>query len=576
MARKSRKVLAVVNSSVENLESGKSASEIKKRIPTAIYVRLSVENNGRTEDDSLENQIALCHSYVMDHSDELDLIDTYADNGHTGTNFDRPEFIRLIDDVNHGKIGCIVVKDLSRFGRNYVETGIYIENIFPKLNVKLIAINDSFDSSKEADRQSISVPVKNMVNEMYSRDQSRKIKAANKIRFMKENVLPMGPSPYGYSKNEKHTQYLPDENSDYIRVLFQWEIMGVSRYEIVDRLNLLEAPLPRKPHEPISQGEKWTLPSLRTLLTNPTYTGNLCFGRTQRRKVGTERGMINVPESQWIVHPNTHEALVPKEDFEKLIAKKNISQKTIAKKMKSSQKDRDHFRVDFNNMVYCAECNRKMIPRRPTYKLGERYTHIQYECTSKRKMEKACYNCVSNDFLRVFVMDQVKHHIRLLADRTEVIKSLKESKNGKDLKLSIDKQILALGVKLEEAREKQAQVYEDYKSGLISEEDFKLIHEKRVMDVQNAEENYKSLNAKKDVYIRTINNFMNLMEDIQYNPGEDGFDEQLVQKMVERINVYAGNRYEVIFKYKDAIDLITEVLENSSDDNWNISSSVNG
>ena len=96
------------------------------------------------------------------------------------------------------------------------------------------------------------------------------------------------------------------------------------------------------------------------------------------------------------------------------------------------------------------------------------------------------------------------------------------------------------------------------------------------MDVQNAEENYKSLNAKKDVYIRTINNFMNLMEDIQYNPGEDGFDEQLVQKMVERINVYAGNRYEVIFKYKDAIDLITEVLENSSDDNWNISSSVNG
>lgn len=574
MARKSRKNIVLLNP-----ESGKSViskPEVQKRIPTALYARLSVENNGREEEDSLNNQIALIHAYVLDHSDEYELVDTYVDNGHTGTNFDRPEFMRLIDDVNHGKIGCIVVKDLSRFGRNYIETGVYIENIFPKLNVKLIAVNDDFDSSKDADRQSISVPVKNMVNEMYSRDQSRKLKTANKIRFMKEDVLPTGPSPFGYSKNEEHTKYLTDENSDYVRMIFQWAIMGVSRSEIVDRLNLLEVSVPRMPHEPLPEDEKWSIPSVRQIIENPNYTGNICFGRTSRTKIGSDAGLKKNPENKWIVHENTHEPLVPRRDYEEMISKKKISQREFAKKLKASVDKREQYHVDFANMIYCAECNRKMIPRRTCYKLGERYTHVQYECTARRKTDKACHNVVGNDFLRSFVMDQVKIYIRLLIDKAEVIKGLKESENGKDLKLSIDKKILAYGVKLDEAKENQAKVYEDFKNGLINEEDFKLIHEKKILEMQNVEEEYRQLNAKKDAYIRVINNFLKLMEETEYQPGEDGFDEQLMKKMVERIEVYHGNRFEVIFKYRDVLNLLTEALESSTNECGNLPSSVDG
>ena len=201
MARKSRKNLTNLSSIVGHKSEAVIEPEHKK-IPTAIYVRLSMENNGHEDEDSLMNQIDYVNSYILEHADEYELVGTYVDNGHTGTNFDRPDFARMMDDVNHGKIGCIVVKDLSRFGRDYIETGVYIENILPKLRVKLIAINDNFDSSRDADRQSISAPVKNMVNEMYSKDISRKMFTANKIRRMKRGVLPLGPDPYGYRKDK--------------------------------------------------------------------------------------------------------------------------------------------------------------------------------------------------------------------------------------------------------------------------------------------------------------------------------------------------------------------------------------
>ena len=296
MARKSRKNLTNLSAIVGQKSEAVIEPE-HKRIPTAIYVRLSMENNGHEDEDSLMNQIDYVNSYILEHADEYELVGTYVDNGHTGTNFDRPDFARMMDDVNHGKIGCIVVKDLSRFGRDYIETGVYIENILPKLRVKLIAINDNFDSSRDADRQSISAPVKNMVNEMYSKDISRKMFTANKIRRMKRGVLPLGPDPYGYRKDKDGNRYVPDENADYVRVIFQWNIMGVSHYEIADRLNLIEAPV--SPLRLVNGREKWTGSAVKKIFANPVYTGDICLGRTRRTKVASQRSVVVVQVCPW-------------------------------------------------------------------------------------------------------------------------------------------------------------------------------------------------------------------------------------------------------------------------------------
>ena len=163
MARKSRRA-NIVQEKKEELHIS-TPIITKRQLATAAYARLSVDKE--KNDESIQNQIELLHQYIREH-EEYSLVDTYVDDGYTGTDFDRPEFIRLMDDVRTGKIQCFIVKDLSRFGRNFIETGYYIDTIFPSLNVRLISINDDFDSSREEDRNSLVVPIKNMINEMYA------------------------------------------------------------------------------------------------------------------------------------------------------------------------------------------------------------------------------------------------------------------------------------------------------------------------------------------------------------------------------------------------------------------------
>ena len=559
MARKSRKNLTDLSSIVGQKQE--AAIEIEhKRIPTAIYVRLSNENNGHEDEESLVNQIAYVNSYILEHADEYELVDTYVDNGHTGTNFDRPDFARLMDDVNHGKIGCIVVKDLSRFGRNYIETGVYIENILPKLRVKLIAINDNFDSSRDADRQSISAPVKNMVNEMYSKDISRKMFTANKIRRMKRGVLPIGPDPYGYRKDKTRNIYVPDEYADYVRVIFQWTIMGVSHYEIADRLNLIGAPV--SPLRIAHGRENWTGSSVKKILANPIYSGDVCMGRTKRTKVASQKSVIVVPRDQWVVHKNMHKALVPRADYNLIYERKEQNQMVKKNQMDEAKRKMSGISVDFSNMVFCGECQKKMITKLEHHGESGEHTHVKYVCTGKTRTDHSCYNFVYNDFLKVLVMEQVSQHVRLLTEQAEMIKRIKELGNGKDIGLSIDKQIMAASVNVEERKQKEAKTYEDYKEGIIAEDDFKLVHEKLVIERQKAEAELRTLNARKDSYVRVINNFLSMMENMECNPAEDGFDYNLVMEMVERINVYHDDRIEIVFKNQDVEKLIEEALDN--------------
>ena len=174
MARKSRKN-QVLPESVQVQATEKTARQL---LATAAYVRLSVENSGNSTDDTLQTQIKLVHNFIANHPD-LKLADTYIDNGFTGTNFDRPEFERLMQDVKLGKIQCVVVKDLSRFGRDYLETGHYLETIFPRLNVRFIAVTDDFDSFRPGDVESLATPIKNLVNSLYAKDISNKLRAVN-------------------------------------------------------------------------------------------------------------------------------------------------------------------------------------------------------------------------------------------------------------------------------------------------------------------------------------------------------------------------------------------------------------
>ena len=233
MARKSRKSFGIA----ENKDITKSLVKKEEYMATAAYARLSSFNSGHETNDTMENQTALLLEFIRNHP-ELKLSEVYTDNGYSGTDFDRPEFMRLMDDVRTGKIQCIVVKDLSRFGRNYLEMGYYIETLFPRLNIRFIAVTDDFDSYRPEDRESLSVPIKNIVNAMYAKELSKKMVIAAAMRRQNPDKLPNGSVPFGYIENEEKSKYLSHpEIAPYVRMIFHWKLMGVGPTEIAKRLD---------------------------------------------------------------------------------------------------------------------------------------------------------------------------------------------------------------------------------------------------------------------------------------------------------------------------------------------------
>ena len=223
MARTKRKI----NPLVQAAESAAPATKIYK---TAAYVRLSVEDSGKPGTDTIEGQKALLTSFIESKTD-MELVSLFCDNGRTGTDFDRPQFEKMMEEVRKGRINCIVVKDLSRFGRNYKETGNYLERIFPFLGVRFIAVNDNFDTlTAERTQDGYIVPLKNLINEVYSKDISKKIDAALSVKQRNGEFIGAW-APYGYRKDpdDKHHLVINEETAPTVRQIFKWRSEGADQ-----------------------------------------------------------------------------------------------------------------------------------------------------------------------------------------------------------------------------------------------------------------------------------------------------------------------------------------------------------
>ena len=233
------------------------------------------------------------------------------------------EFTRLMNDVRQKKIKCIVVKDLSRFGRNYLEAGYYIETVFPFLGIRLIAVTDNFDSTRKEDMESLALPIRNMVNAMYAKDISKKIWTS--LQRKKEAGYAVGnDAPYGYIRNPvtKRNEIDP-EAAFYVQLIFQWELMGVPIFEIARRMTLLQVPTPREWHRKMVEGKevltckKWGVTTIRHILENQTYVGDTINNKsTQKLFAGQDKR--DLPKEQWYVAKNTHPAIIARDDFEKV------------------------------------------------------------------------------------------------------------------------------------------------------------------------------------------------------------------------------------------------------------------
>lgn len=338
----------------------------------------------------------------------------------------------------------MVVKDLSRFGRNYLETGYFIESVFPFLGVRLIAVTDHFDSSREEDVRGLSVPIKNLVNDLYAKDISRKIWSANQ-QLKRQGKSCGNCAPYGYIRNKETGRNEIDWNvAHFVQMMYQWALLGCSFSEIGKRLDLLGAPTPRTrahqlgfSHEP--KNVVWQNESVRWILTNRAYIGDTITNKTNQAYFAGEKKKI-LPESEWIITEGTHEPLIAADDYEavqELIRKKSeLIRKRKAEAIPADEKDL------LKRLVYCADCGNSMqYDRLPHERLAVKRT-AYYVCQGIGTHCSCRGHSITAEYLKKQVMDVVTGYIRNFCNREEFLKQL-VTKNEypplKELRKTVDR-----------------------------------------------------------------------------------------------------------------------------------------
>ena len=355
MARVSKKVSA----------AQREAENAQHRIwKTAIYVRLSDFDDVLRDAESLEVQISYIKEYI-NRRDDLMLLDVFADKRCTGTNFDRPEFERLLKALQERKINCIVVKDFSRLGRNFVETGQYLEQVFPLFGVRFIAINDNYDSLNSQSRDGMLVPIKGMINEMYSKDLSQKIQSCFRSKEARGEIYT--PVPFGYKRNQQNHLILDEEVSDVVMQIFLWKKSGMKEREIAKKLSTQGIPTPFARRCQLGymrntsrvKDPAWQPAFVTKVLENPVYTGTMVYNRIAYDE--TYRKIGQNSREDWRMVPDSHPAIISWELFDEVSALREAEQAVKEERKKWCRQRRKNNPNIFKGRIFCKKCGEKLV-----------------------------------------------------------------------------------------------------------------------------------------------------------------------------------------------------------------------
>ena len=477
------------------------------------------------------------------------------------------EFTRLMNDVRQKKIKCIVVKDLSRFGRNYLEAGYYIETVFPFLGIRLIAVTDNFDSTRKEDMESLALPIRNMVNAMYAKDISKKIWTS--LQRKKEAGYAVGnDAPYGYIRNPvtKRNEIDP-EAAFYVQLIFQWELMGVPIFEIARRMTLLQVPTPREWHRKMVEGKevltckKWGVTTIRHILENQTYVGDTINNKsTQKLFAGQDKR--DLPKEQWYVAKNTHPAIIARDDFEKvqkILDKNRAVFHTVRAK---SEQIRTEYQNDLAGMVFCADCGRPMEFERLPHGAEESKKVCYYICKARQADDKCIGHQITEKLLKALIMDQLHLFITQLSDRRKVVEELRKIEDVQNPVYRAKGEIMSLTDKVSQMAKKREQLYADYVAGVVDSEDYQLIREDYSRQYDGLRAALQEAENKKVQVEQQIEEYLNMTSHLEEHLDNFEFDIQLVKFLVQKIEVSADKRIRIVFGFRD---VFTELGKESAE-----------
>ena len=525
-----------------------------------LYVRLSREDGDKLESESISSQKSILQDFISARSD-IEITDFYVDDGWSGTDFDRPDFCRMLDDIRQKRINCVVVKDLSRFGRNYVEAGKYLEVVFPMFKVRFIAVNDNIDSiDNPTSINNVIVPFKNIINDEYCRDISTKVRTALDIR-RKQGQFIGSFALYGYKKdeNDRHRLIIDEEAAEVVRLIYKKFLSGESIIGIVRYLNGKEILCPaaykrekglKYRHTSSSYNSVlWCDSSVRRILTNEMYIGNMVQKKNETisYKVHISQG---VPKNKWIVVEGTHEGIVSKEEFGKV-------QNLLSRDTRVSPNTGKP--TLFAGLLRCPDCGRAM-QKRTVYQPYKTYNY--YSCGTYRKMHsKACTkHMIRSDVLEETVLTTLNQYIRLAVDFRSLIEKIKSSDIADKKSSKLQNQIKVKENEIIDCDRILLDLYPDFKSGLITKAQYLALKERYENNIAKARKSIAELQkqmAECDGGMDS-NHFLNTF--LKYHSFEKLTREVLLE-IVDVIYIHEGGGVEIHLKCQDAFRLAMEYVE---------------
>lgn len=549
MARKSRKQ----NKSADT----KIPAAVPVKNCVGIYTRLSIEDNGYGTKDSIQNQIAFLKEYVEGQEDKLQLIKVYVDNGTTGTNFDREEWNRMLSDIKAGKINCVVVKDFSRLGRNYIEVGNYLEKIFPFLGTRIIAVNENFDSEKQTFENSMLMnSLTNIVNEYYARDISKKV-TQTKRTMQKNGECVSGVLPYGYTragrreKSDKDRKKLviDRESADVVKKIFEWRLQKKGCTVIANYLNELAIPSPGmyrymngNQSFKRSSNAKWKSKHVAAILVNPVYLGHMVQGKTRCSYFEHNGKLRFLPKEDWIIAEGMHEPLITQEQFDAVTAMAEESRKGHMQQMEV-HRDIPHTENPLRKRIFCGQCD-GLMTRRSRVKNGKR-DYCYFCSASKSKTGVHCTNTYIHEIpLMEAVTEATDWQLRVLGKIENSWNRQKQPEEYKKKEKEIENQKKDLEEDVNRIKILRQEIYEDMKKGQLSQADYE--YEK------------KRLEKKLEEYDIGMASFMegNGMEKEVKGAemSDDVISMELLDTLIDKIMVYSPKKVEVTYSFADELE----------------------
>ncbi len=539
-----------------------------KHFLAAMYLRLSRDDsdvgdatdgkgNVKSESNSIGNQRELIRAYIHEQQD-IELYDIYVDDGFSGSNFDRPEFKRMMSDVEAGRVNCVIVKDLSRFGRDYIESGRYIQKVFPALGVRFIALTDHYDSiHADAGESGIVLPVKNFINDSYCRDISTKVKSQLEVKRKNgECIAPF--ALYGYRKAEynKNQLVIDEYAADIVRKIFEWKMDGMAVSAIAEKLNGLGVLSPKEYKKSIGSNYKggfsgadksmWSSSTVKRILTNEVYLGHLIQGKTEKINYKLKKS-VEKPKEDWVKVENTHEAIISQDNFQIVQNLLKVDSRVSPVSEKNSL---------FAGVIFCGDCGEQMIRRVNRYKDTQK---VYYICSTKNRGEGCTRHSIEEEKLKRIMLESIRRYANYFLEEKRVFEKSLELETNFEAIVRYDTEIARLKQEQDKYYSLCSGLYEDLKSGIISKEEFERLHgefKRKATEFEDAQKKQETM--IKELFkngvisagrLKTMQDCAELKE----------IDRHTLCSMVKEILVYEEQRIEIVFYYTDQYRIMSEV-----------------